>query len=95
MRSPTWAATAGLSSMGSVPQMTWYVSYAVNGDFSGDRVQRATRTFRNEAEARRFARARADAGDKSLVAGTINPVAPKRVIASAAILDWLDDEQRR
>ena len=76
--------------MRNIPNMTWYVSYVSSGDVSGDRAYRSTRTFADEAEARTFARARFEAGDKTLVAGTINPAVPKRVIASAAIPDWLD-----
>ena len=30
------------------------------------------------------------AGDQTLIAGTINPVSPKRVISSASIPAWLD-----
>jgi hypothetical protein len=78
--------------MGSFPQMTWYVSYVASGDVSGDRVHRATKAFAGEREARKFARAKFASGDKTLVAGTINPVTPKRVIPSSAIPDWLDEE---
>ena len=81
-----------LSFMGSVSQMTWYVSYVASGDVSGDRVHRATKAFGSEREAKKFARVKFAAGDKTLVAGTLNPVAPKRVIPSAAIPDWLDEE---
>jgi hypothetical protein len=77
--------------MGSIPKMTWYVSYAASGDLSSDRVRRATTTFVDEREARKFARAKFEAGDKTLVAGTINPATPKRVISSSAIPDWLDE----
>ena len=71
--------------------MTWYVSFVASGDLSADRVRRATKTFAGEHEARQFARAKFEAGDKSLVAGTINPETPKRVIPSSAIPDWLDE----
>jgi hypothetical protein len=77
--------------MGSTPQMTWYVSYVASGDISGERAYRATKTFANEREAKTFARARFDAGDKTLIAGTLNPVTPKRIIPSSAIPDWLDE----
>jgi hypothetical protein len=70
--------------------MTWYVSYVSDADPSVERAHRATRTFAGETEARTFARIRFEAGDKTLVAGTINPVTPKRVIPSAGIPDWLD-----
>jgi hypothetical protein len=80
----------GVALMGGDPQMAWYVSYVASGDVSGERVRRATSTFASEREAKNFARAKFDAGDKTLVAGTINPEMPKRVIASSAIPDWLD-----
>ena len=79
----------------SVLQMTWYVSYLAGGDVSGDRVRRATKTFASEHEAKNFARAKFEAGDKTLVAGTINPETPKRVISSSAIPDWLDGAPER
>ena len=73
-----------------IPRMAWYVSYVSSGNTSGERAYRATRTFANEREAKSFAKARFDAGDKTLVAGTLNPVMPKRVVPSSSIPDWLD-----
>lgn len=81
--------------MGTISPMKWYVSYVASGDPSGDRVQRATKTFVDEREARTFAKARFEAGDKTMIAGTINPVTPKRVIPSSAIPDWLDEAPKR
>ena len=75
--------------------MAWYVSYIAKRDVSGDRVRRATQTFAGEQEARKFARAKFETGDKTLVAGTINPEAPKRIIPSSAIPDWLDEASDR
>jgi hypothetical protein len=89
------APVAGLAFMGSNPQMLWYVSYVGSAHLSGERGPRATMTFASEQEARRFARAKFEAGDKTLVAGTINPVTPKRVIPSSAIPDWLDEAPDR
>jgi len=80
--------------MGSSLGMTWYVSYAASGDMLCERTHRATKTFGSEIEAKDFARARAKAGDKTLIAGTINPTVPKRVIPSASIPDWLDDSSQ-
>lgn len=77
--------------MGNILRIAWYVSYVAGGDVSGDRVRRATKTFASEHEARTFARAKFAAGDETLIAGTINPVSPKRVISSSAIPDWLDE----
>jgi hypothetical protein len=75
--------------------MAWYVSFIASGDVSGERVRRATKTFVGEREARTFARAKFEAGDKTLVAGTINPETPKRLIPSSAIPDWLDEAPDR
>lgn len=85
----------GPAVIGGVRQMTWYVSYVASGDVSGDRVRRATKTFASEREAKNFALAKYEAGDKTLVAGTINPETPKRVVPSSAIPDWLDEAPDR
>ena len=69
----------------------WFVSYiATDVSASAPRPARRTKTFSNEAEAKQFARSKAEAGDKTLMAGTINPTAPRRVISSASIWEWLD-----
>lgn len=78
-----------------MPQMTWYVSYVASGALTGERGPRATTRFASEREARKFARTKFEAGDKTLVAGTINPITPKRVIPSSAIPDWLDEAPDR
>ena len=75
--------------------MTWYVSFIAGENLSGDRAHRGTKNFASEHEAKTFARARFDAGDQTLIAGTINPVTPKRVIPSAAIFDWLEETAPR
>ena len=75
--------------------MTWYVSFIAGGDLSDDRAHRGTKTFAGEHEAKKFARSKYEAGDRTIVAGTINPVTPKRVIASACVPDWLDETERR
>ena len=76
--------------MPSKPPSTWYVSYVENS--STPRSNRLTRTFATEIEAKAFASMRFTAGDATLMAGTINPISPKRVIASVEIADWLSDE---
>jgi hypothetical protein len=81
--------------MSNNPAMTWYVSFIAGESLSVDRAHRGTKTFASEHEAKKFARSRFEAGDQTLVAGTINPVTPKRVISSAAIPDWLDETARR
>ena len=69
----------------------WFVSYiAPDMSASAPRPARRTKTFRSEDEAKQFARSKAEAGDKDLMAGTINPMAPRRVISSASIWEWLE-----
>ena len=80
--------------MSSNPAMTWYVSFIADDNLSDDRAHRGTKTFAGEHEAKKFARAKYEAGDKTLVAGTLNPVTPKRVVSSAALPDWLDESTR-
>jgi len=72
---------------------TWYVSYECRDRLLRRRSQtRATETFRNEQEARVFARARLAEG-LNVNAGTLNPHLPKRTITSKQILDWLDEPE--
>jgi hypothetical protein len=78
----------------SSPAMTWYVSFIAGDNLSDDRAHRGTKTFAGEHEAKKFARAKYEAGDRTVVAGTINPVTPKRVISSATVPDWLDERTR-
>jgi len=68
---------------------TWYVSYTVSSVAHGHRTLRATETFLDEAEAKLFAKTRSESGDNTLIAGTINPVSPKRMIPSSEIANWL------
>ena len=51
---------------------------------------RATETFPNEREGKKFARAKL-AEARKVSAGTLNPHLPKRTIASAYILEWLEE----
>jgi hypothetical protein len=70
----------------------WYVSYRSNiapkRDDGERRLARATRKFKDEAEARQFAGEIIKKG-WSAIAGTLNPHTPKRTIASTQILDWI------
>jgi hypothetical protein len=67
---------------------TWYVSFDL--PWAKRRHPRATETFRNEREAKKFARAKL-AEAKNVNAGTLNPYLPKRTIASAHMLEWLEE----
>jgi basic membrane lipoprotein Med (substrate-binding protein (PBP1-ABC) superfamily) len=51
-------------------------------------LARATRKFKDEAEARQFAQEMIEKG-WSAIAGTLNPHTPKKTIASTQILDWI------
>jgi hypothetical protein len=67
---------------------TWYVSFEPR-KLPGKRAHyRATETFPNEREAKKFARAKL-AETQNVSAGTLNPHLPKRTIAPAQILQWL------
>jgi hypothetical protein len=69
-------------------QGTWYVSFERR---RGKREHaRATETFPNEREAKKFARAKL-AETKHVTAGTLNPYLPKRTIAPAQMLEWLEE----
>jgi hypothetical protein len=70
----------------------WYVSYRSNispkRESGGRRCVRATRKFKAEADAKQFAREIIENG-WSAIAGTLNPHAPKKTVASTEILDWI------
>jgi hypothetical protein len=70
----------------------WYVTYEVPAAMRppGRRFPRATETFPNEFEARKFARSKFAEG-LNVNAGTINPHRPKRAIASTGIHRWLEE----
>jgi hypothetical protein len=70
---------------------TWYVSFDL--PWAKRRHPRATETFTNEREAKKFARAKL-AAVQNVSAGTLNPYLPKRTIASAHILEWLEEPDR-
>jgi len=70
----------------------WYVSYRSNiteKEKTVRRFARATRTFKAEEDARKFALEVIEKG-WTAIAGTLNPHAPKKTIASTQILDWID-----
>jgi len=71
---------------------TWYVSYRSNimpkRDLAERRCVRATRTFKAESEAKRFAQEVIENG-WSAIAGILNPHTPKKTVASTQILDWI------
>jgi len=74
--------------MANKSQDTWYVSFELP---RGNRLRaRATETFRSELEAKKFARVKL-AETQHVTAGTLNPHLPKRTIAPARILEWLEE----
>jgi hypothetical protein len=69
-------------------QDLWYVSFQLP---RGKRaLARATETFPNEREAKKFARAKL-VDTPSVGAGTLNPHLPKRTIAPSRMLEWLEE----
>jgi hypothetical protein len=70
----------------------WYVSYRSNitpkRDDGERRCVRATRKFKAESEAKRFAQEVIESG-WSAIAGTLNPHTPKKTVSSTRILDWI------
>ena len=70
----------------------WYVSYRSNitpkRESGGRRCVRATRKFKAETDAKRFAQEIIENG-WSAIAGTLNPYVPKKTVASTEILDWI------
>jgi len=73
--------------MANKSQGTWYVSFELP---RGKRtLARATETFPNEREAKKFAIAKL-IDTPNVIAGTLNPHLPKRTIASRQIVQWLE-----
>jgi hypothetical protein len=71
---------------------TWYVCYQPRGPYRGPKeCRRHSETFSTELEAKVFAKSRL-ADTRKITAGTINPHLPKRVIGSAQIIEWLNEE---
>jgi len=70
----------------------WYVSYRSNitpkRDDGERRCVRATRKFKAEADAKRFAEEIIESG-WSAIAGTLNPHTPKKTVSSTRILAWI------
>ena len=71
--------------------MLWFVSYDLPRRDKKRSHTRATETFPNEQEAKKFARAKL-AETLYVNAGTINPHLPKRTVASTQLLDWLQEQ---
>jgi len=71
----------------------WYVTVELrkSGILPRQRSPRETKTFATEADAKTFARSRADEG-LAVFAGTINPYSPKRLILSSQIPAWLEEQ---
>jgi hypothetical protein len=75
--------------MANRSQDTWYVSFELPPPEKRGHG-RATETFPNEREAKKFAREKL-VDTINVSAGTLNPHLPKRTIASAQILEWLKE----
>jgi len=75
--------------MANKSQGTWFVSFELPRHEKRSHM-RATETFPNEREAKKFARAKL-AEVQNVNAGTINPHLPKRTVASARMPEWLEE----
>jgi hypothetical protein len=68
---------------------SWYVSYESGLSTAGGHYRRQTKSFSCEEEAKDFAQTMVKRGVR-VTAGTINPVQPKRFLATEQeISDWL------
>jgi len=68
---------------------SWYVSYESGLTTAGGHYRRQTKSFSSEEEAKDFAQALVARGVR-VTAGTINPVHPRRLLATEQeISDWL------
>ncbi len=70
---------------------TWYVTFEVQqrrGEPATPRPPRLTETFASETEAKLFAREKPDQGFV-VMAGTLDPHAPRQIIASGSMSIWL------
>ena len=91
VRSRPIVADQAMLIMAAKSKDTWYVSFAPKKPIPGRRsFARATETFANESEAKRFAKAKL-ADTLKVSAGTLNPHVPKRTIASNQIMEWLEE----
>jgi hypothetical protein len=70
---------------------TWYVSIHLPDDQKTGHYSRRSETFTSESEAKRFAAGKVVAGTE-ISAGTLNPVAPKRIIRPSEIEKWLSEK---
>jgi hypothetical protein len=66
-------------------KVTWCVSFEPKERLLGQRALRQTETFRNEQDAKAFAKARLTDGS-NINAGKLNPNQPKRIVTSARYL---------
>ena len=70
---------------------TWYVSIHLPEDQKTGHYSRRSETFASEAEAKQFAASKMAVGTE-ISAGTLNPVAPKRIIRPSEIEKWLAEK---
>jgi hypothetical protein len=68
----------------------WYVSFEPKQRLPGERAITRHETFRNEQDAKAFAKAKLT-DCTNINAGTLNPYQPKQVVTSAQIYDWLNE----
>jgi hypothetical protein len=76
----------------------WYVSCVSPSEWHSESERtsrsRKTKAFKNESEAKRFAKSMLSEGFE-VTAGTLNPHLPKRVITASEIDQWVNGKERR
>lgn len=70
---------------------TWYVSIHLPEHQKTGHYSRRSETFASEVEAKLFAASKIENGAE-ISAGTLNPVAPKRIIKPSEIEKWLSEK---
>jgi hypothetical protein len=66
----------------------WFVSYTLVSDRTARRRSRVTKTFDTEVHAKEFAM-EIGVDSTRLIAGTINPHSPKRLVSPTEISTWI------
>jgi hypothetical protein len=75
-------------------QNSWYVSIHLPEHEKTGHYSRRSEAFSSEAEAKQFAAAKIAAGSE-VSAGTLNPVAPKRIVRPSEIEKWLSEKSSK
>jgi hypothetical protein len=73
---------------------TWYVATSVPHHEKTGHYTRRSYTFESEAAAKKFAASKLAEGVE-VIAGTLNPVLPRRIIGPSEIAKWLSERTNK